>query len=1083
MPSSDLLRMVNDLAQLDPERDSFSFHDKFQKIAKRTGWEKLLGRIIYVLTLGFREKNPQLDQAACKAAECAEQIFKEPVQEQFKKQVETAFENLLRIIKANDGSEEPKIESLISRIKALRPVAAVASKPAPVAPVGSPSVVKPPANPLPTVNLAPPVPATPSLKAQIAPLQPGDPDFSNKFVKVILEAQDKAPDQAAFDPNTLQYLNRVGQQEQFKSVLEKLSQEQHPNRDKALLKLMSTQLSDEKSSLLIDTLLASHRLLLANHFDVLNKGNRRLTWPQVLTLVSSLGDLTKPDIQNKLASYAEFLATPAALGSFADEILFQHISLIQPLFSSGNVDFQVHVTYRLLWRLNEGDQSAYQFLAAFDKTGPETWRKVGEKWPSGKALKFHDVFKKYPQLDPLVAFLNALAAKPKPAALNDATMANFDTYSIDTYVKFLFDTAKKNKIPGPLLNLSPETFPSVNILDKDWKWLLQALTHPEQEPEKRWLVFITKTFIAADQDRPALQLDKQFLATVTPEQIQQLKWADHPNWLSFLFALRSGTLTHHAAMLRSYCQTIPSNEQQKILSCTKALGFSYMHLLHRLIDTSTECQPLFVQTLMIQILNDPSLSDNELQRYDFYLPFLNFSEVKECLAQKRLLLKLTPEVCRRALDSWGLHLNLPRSSDSRSLLKECYPLWKIIQSSEDPEQLAAFFLNLFADSTPPKWLDTFLHKDNPDREILTEVLNAFERTPWKLRAALIRGGADWKLEDMQKLQVHLAQESKVFQILNQHSNALRVITEINTLLQHANQWEAAWKKVNEQSPEMKDFILAQFRYASLEGLACSLPSMEKRLGDYFAAIFDETSLKNILNACKTGYVPLSTYQKFQKLLRDIDKNKSSPAAIAIARKASEDIATHRCFGKSAALLPKQYRNPHLSDISLRLGDSLMPANRALINLDPFFCQLPVHDNTVQVPADQVKKAFIHIRCLYGVINDEEIKIPETKEEVDKIKFSLDTLDNPPAGPGVVTLIVEKQEIRAHRFLLACSWPYFENILRPGAPETTAERLELKDFGYQGFKDCIVCMYTGKPPANAHAEDFKKARNKLLGFVA
>lgn len=181
MPSN-IPGCVTNLCQLDPARDSFS--EDFKIIAKRTAWQNFIGRLIHFITLGFRERNPQLDSAVLKAVSCAEEILKKGVKLPLKEKLERAFSNLLKVMEANDGNDKSKIDGLIEKIKQISPIEASAirkkdpqPKPAPKPPEKQPTakIVNPASPGLPPKTSPQKPPAGTAVKPAAAPPPPKQP--------------------------------------------------------------------------------------------------------------------------------------------------------------------------------------------------------------------------------------------------------------------------------------------------------------------------------------------------------------------------------------------------------------------------------------------------------------------------------------------------------------------------------------------------------------------------------------------------------------------------------------------------------------------------------------------------------------------------------------------------------------------------------------------------------------------------------------------------------------------------------------------------------------------------------------------
>ena len=79
-----------------------------------------------------------------------------------------------------------------------------------------------------------------------------------------------------------------------------------------------------------------------------------------------------------------------------------------------------------------------------------------------------------------------------------------------------------------------------------------------------------------------------------------------------------------------------------------------------------------------------------------------------------------------------------------------------------------------------------------------------------------------------------------------------------------------------------------------------------------------------------------------------------------------------------------------------------------------------------------------------------------------------------ADNGDITLVLDGQRIKAHKFILASALPYFQATLKSGMKEVAKQEVDLTEHDPEQVLNIMKMVYTGKEPEfseNAEKNEF------------
>ena len=326
-----------------------------------------------------------------------------------------------------------------------------------------------------------------------------------------------------------------------------------------------------------------------------------------------------------------------------------------------------------------------------------------------------------------------------------------------------------------------------------------------------------------------------------------------------------------------------------------------IHLLRRMKQEVIDCvkENAGIQDSIYRILQDKGVRDEQLMHIsrDFFAA-LNVQQVPQtfgilntelCLALKRLLVLLPSEALRSALDFWKLNQRVMGYGSQR--LTDI-PLGKMIQVTEDPDQIAAYFYHAFGNQKLGQdWLTRCL---NGYPDLANAIFSELEKSPWKLSVALSKHTSyeldvaqlrDWmqgkdypecqailqRYEASQKFQKELEGALVLQETTMPDEDCGPYVT--STRFESHEGWKIAWELLNKTDATTQSYksdLLAILRHPCPESLGryflgecLDASSVRKFL---FAGILDEESRNNIVKAFHTKLISSSAFQHLETVL-------------------------------------------------------------------------------------------------------------------------------------------------------------------------------------------------------------------------
>ena len=757
--------------------------------------------------------------------------------------------------------------------------------------------------------------------------------------------------------------------------------------------------------------------------------------------------------------------------------LMKHVSLSDlqeheagalALFKTEEVDFQAKVLSAVFSNpFNCDDAKACSFLAKLKSASLEAWNRAGQEYKLFQDSKFLTVLREHIPPAAVIGLLNGVVS---------AKNRNYEIVKIEVIrilLSMLLEKSKSAETLIPFSSLSDDVLALIKpdhliLLDNtedpsepnNWLWvrLLGVLTHPEKEDEKRLLVNLSRQFLS-NVERCFVDEVKEFLIALTPEQMRQLPREIYPKPIQLVLALLTETLPKQSELVLGLAAGMyPKNGLYPLVMSDAINLYEYMGypqigpLLTMLNGAGSEALMEFSSWVMRTYSSSASADD--LLALPRATLMNHCKNITKRTTQIALLDRLPDADARQALNTWWGNFT---DGDDRKRIHEGFPFARMIAVVEDHSKLkkiAAIPLGF-----------TYAVQFIPDRSqfthVLRNVLDSFECAPWKLLAVLdtvdIGALSRWNGGDDDPDTKY----PKCFEIIDWcHTYGIhklqKLSNDLNTLVDE-KKWKEAFALVSKLDEHEKSYLLAAVRGPAPEELVTFANTFTD--AQLFASLFDGQARKNLQKAILACQAPAEAFSKFVAMVNCLHNEKPLPP------QAQQHVNVFDSVGGYLCPLQQEFNQQRFSDLTLQIGKKSYFVHKALLNLDSYFKPLLQGlGNTLVIPQEKVAEAELRLKRLYGLFTLSEVMTAEIRDFLLKTQneaSSLAPLLN--AQDADMTIKIGEERIKAHKFIIASAFEFFNSLFNAGMKETTQPEIELQDRHPEIVKSIVEMIYTGIEP--------------------